>query len=210
MIAHRLSTIIAADQILVVEDGRIVERGTHDELLAAGGRYAELYRTQFRAEVDDLQLTASVSKARINSDVAARLCAVRVIEKLGKSRPSQSNPWQAEVLARVAVAEAMAESAGATTAPTPAAERTWGRIQRLLEDTREHATSGGSLLRRASEMAQRRSDRAGLARPAQRRDPARRRRQPRGAVQPAAGRALDGRPRAARAPTPGPSPSSSG
>ena len=36
-----------ADQILVVDDGRIVERGTHDELLAAGGLYAELYRTQF-------------------------------------------------------------------------------------------------------------------------------------------------------------------
>jgi len=47
VIAHRLSTIRAADQILVVEDGRIVERGTHAELLAAGGRYEELHRTQF-------------------------------------------------------------------------------------------------------------------------------------------------------------------
>lgn len=47
VIAHRLSTIRAADQILVVEAGRIVERGSHTELLAAGGRYAELYRTQF-------------------------------------------------------------------------------------------------------------------------------------------------------------------
>ncbi|MBE8477227.1 ABC transporter ATP-binding protein [Streptomyces justiciae] len=47
VIAHRLSTIRAADQILVVEAGQIVERGTHDELLAAGGRYAELHRTQF-------------------------------------------------------------------------------------------------------------------------------------------------------------------
>ncbi|MFE0581925.1 ABC transporter ATP-binding protein [Streptomyces sp. NPDC058874] len=49
VIAHRLSTVQAADLILVVEDGRIVERGTHTALLAAGGRYEELYRTQFAA-----------------------------------------------------------------------------------------------------------------------------------------------------------------
>ena len=47
VIAHRLSTVVAADLILVVEAGRIVEHGRHEELLAAGGRYAELYRTQF-------------------------------------------------------------------------------------------------------------------------------------------------------------------
>jgi ATP-binding cassette, subfamily B, bacterial len=47
VIAHRLSTVRAADQILVVEDGRIVERGGHDELLELDGRYAELHRTQF-------------------------------------------------------------------------------------------------------------------------------------------------------------------
>ncbi|CAM5658011.1 ABC transporter ATP-binding protein [Streptomyces avidinii] len=47
VIAHRLSTVQAADLILVVEEGRIVERGTHTELLAVGGRYEELYRTQF-------------------------------------------------------------------------------------------------------------------------------------------------------------------
>jgi len=47
VIAHRLSTIRAADEILVLEDGNIVERGTHTELLTHGGRYSELYRTQF-------------------------------------------------------------------------------------------------------------------------------------------------------------------
>nr|WP_238663079.1 ABC transporter ATP-binding protein [Kocuria carniphila] len=47
VIAHRLSTIRQADQILVIEAGRIVERGTHDDLLEADGRYAELYETQF-------------------------------------------------------------------------------------------------------------------------------------------------------------------
>ena len=49
VIAHRLSTVREADQILVVEDGRIVERGTHAELLACQGRYAQLHRTQFAA-----------------------------------------------------------------------------------------------------------------------------------------------------------------
>jgi ATP-binding cassette subfamily B protein len=47
VIAHRLSTIREADQILVIDDGRVRERGRHDELLAAGGLYADLYRTQF-------------------------------------------------------------------------------------------------------------------------------------------------------------------
>ncbi|GGU55665.1 ABC transporter ATP-binding protein [Streptomyces daghestanicus] len=52
VIAHRLSTVRTADQILVIEAGRVVERGTHEALLAAGGRYAELYRTQFAGRPD--------------------------------------------------------------------------------------------------------------------------------------------------------------
>jgi ABC-type multidrug transport system fused ATPase/permease subunit len=47
VIAHRLSTVRAADEILVIEAGRVAERGTHADLLSAGGRYEELYRTQF-------------------------------------------------------------------------------------------------------------------------------------------------------------------
>jgi ATP-binding cassette subfamily B protein len=47
VIAHRLSTVRDADQILVLDGGKVVERGTHDELVAAGGLYAELYHTQF-------------------------------------------------------------------------------------------------------------------------------------------------------------------
>jgi ATP-binding cassette subfamily B protein len=50
VIAHRLSTILGADRILVVDDGRIVESGTHTQLLAGGGLYAELYRTQFEKQ----------------------------------------------------------------------------------------------------------------------------------------------------------------
>jgi ATP-binding cassette subfamily C protein len=52
VIAHRLSTIQAADEILVVSDGRIVERGTHLELIARGGQYAQLHETQFAVPAD--------------------------------------------------------------------------------------------------------------------------------------------------------------
>ena len=50
VIAHRLSTVRGADQILVIDDGRVVERGRHEELLAAGGLYTDLYTTQFATE----------------------------------------------------------------------------------------------------------------------------------------------------------------
>jgi ATP-binding cassette subfamily B protein len=51
VIAHRLSTVRTADTIVVLDEGRVVETGTHDALLAAGGLYSELYRTQFDAPV---------------------------------------------------------------------------------------------------------------------------------------------------------------
>ena len=59
VIAHRLSTIRDADVILVMEDGRIVEQGTHDELLARGGAYNELYQAQFAAPATDAAIPAA-------------------------------------------------------------------------------------------------------------------------------------------------------
>ena len=52
VIAHRLSTIRNADQVIVLEEGHIVERGTHETLLAAQGLYQELYNSQFRRHSD--------------------------------------------------------------------------------------------------------------------------------------------------------------
>ena len=54
VIAHRLSTILSADKILVLEQGRLVEQGSHAELLARNGLYATLYHTQFKPAVEQL------------------------------------------------------------------------------------------------------------------------------------------------------------
>jgi ATP-binding cassette subfamily B protein len=72
-IAHRLSTILAADQILVVDGGRIVERGTHEQLLERDGLYAQLYREQFSSVfVDDIAPTAvDDAEASLGRDIVA-------------------------------------------------------------------------------------------------------------------------------------------
>jgi ATP-binding cassette subfamily B protein len=70
VIAHRLSTIRQADQILVIDAGRIREHGMHDELLAAGGLYAELYRTQF-AQQDPATGASAVIALERNTTIRA-------------------------------------------------------------------------------------------------------------------------------------------
>jgi ATP-binding cassette subfamily B protein len=55
LISHRVAAIKDADQILVLDQGTIVERGTHEELIAKGGLYSELYRTQLDTEMEIVQ-----------------------------------------------------------------------------------------------------------------------------------------------------------
>ena len=69
--AHRLSTIRNADQVLVLVDGEIVERGRHDELLARRGAYYELYMKQFRRIVDQ---TTSIPQSPPRHSEAAAGC----------------------------------------------------------------------------------------------------------------------------------------
>jgi len=77
VIAHRLSTILAADQILVLEHGRLVERGTHAELLANGGLYATLYEEQFKPGRDTPATNGTLMNGAVRIDGTAVEAAAR-------------------------------------------------------------------------------------------------------------------------------------
>lgn len=62
VIAHRLSTVLAADEILVVKDGQIVERGKHADLINNGGVYTELYETQFAKTAEKFQKAVMIAE----------------------------------------------------------------------------------------------------------------------------------------------------
>ncbi len=88
VIAHRLSTVRAADQILVIDGGQVTERGAHDELLAAGGVYAGLYRTQFASQAALLLAGPIAHSTRSSRDrhTSHRRHVMRL--------PADSVPWQ--------------------------------------------------------------------------------------------------------------------
>lgn len=84
VIAHRLSTITTADQILVLHEGRVVERGTHDQLLAMKGRYASMWRKQIRAQ-------RAAAEAQVLQDRAQRLRSASTSGAVGDDSSSQSD-----------------------------------------------------------------------------------------------------------------------
>jgi len=71
VIAHRLSTILAADLTVVLDHGRVVERGTHTELVHRDGLYASLYRKQFRAHHDGVPQPSRIAPSPLHVDETA-------------------------------------------------------------------------------------------------------------------------------------------
>ena len=99
VIAHRLSTIRSADQILVIEHGEIVERGTHAELMALGGRYRTLYDKQYKLEADRFinpgEDFTTPSPARRRRSPVADAAADRALRHRGTGDPGSGIRHQA-------------------------------------------------------------------------------------------------------------------
>jgi ABC-type multidrug transport system ATPase subunit len=92
-ISHRLSTIMNADRIIVVENGEILEQGGHDELIVAGGRYADLWSKQvFIRPSDDDKKKASADQAGFVNDLSSE----QTRTELSKVKPSSESKDQEE------------------------------------------------------------------------------------------------------------------
>lgn len=83
IVAHRLSTIIHADQILVIDEGRIVERGNHDELIAAAGKYASMWAAQLRQKLLSESGTGPGEHAMIEETLEEDVDKIEVWKKEG-------------------------------------------------------------------------------------------------------------------------------
>jgi ATP-binding cassette, subfamily B, vacuolar membrane transporter HMT1/ACLQ len=93
IIAHRLSTIVGADQILVLNHGTVVERGTHDELIRAGGKYASMWRKQSRAQRAAAEAAELHTRARKALEDAEADSASVSEEEIEHSRKRHEKPW---------------------------------------------------------------------------------------------------------------------
>jgi len=89
VIAHRLSTILKADRILVVKDGVIAEQGTHEELLALGGTYRELFETQFRQAIDYASKPSLDIEALSTSHEVRRITQADIADVYGLCKSNQ-------------------------------------------------------------------------------------------------------------------------
>ncbi len=118
VIAHRLSTVREADQILVVVEGRIVERGTHTDLLAADGVYAELYRTQFSRQ-GAVETRCARSVARRRPDLAASQRARRSWNWARSESASGTRAACRFVAATGSGHDVVMDNAGGNTGPRP-------------------------------------------------------------------------------------------
>lgn len=112
VIAHRLSTILKADRILVVKDGVIAEQGSHEELLAQGGTYKELYETQFRQAIESEAQRTSGEDSGLNIEMLSTQYRVKRIREEDISavyKLAKSNSRYYEYMQMVPTRESLTE-----------------------------------------------------------------------------------------------------